>query len=118
MHHTLWADLGKGLECEPLEPREKPVRQVGSSGWRCLCPAAFGGCALRERDSSSTGPGSQGAEQTQPTILHSPQDRWRQGGHRTVRTLLPLGTLQAVQISALPLALGASGQGDWETVSC
>ena len=39
-------------------------------------------------------------KQTKPVVLHSPWDRWKWGGHRTVKTLLLLGTPQAVQISA------------------
>ena len=37
----------------------------------------------QEHDSSSTGPGAQGAEQTQPSILRFPGDRRRQERPRT-----------------------------------
>lgn len=45
--------------------------------------------------------------QTKPRILHSPWDRQKRGGHRTARTLLPLGALQALEISIPVLAPGA-----------
>ena len=59
------------------------------SGLIGLCPAVFG-----TQGSRSTIPESQGTEWTQPRIPHSPQDRRRWGGHRTARTLLPLGSLK------------------------
>ena len=80
----------KGWSAHRRVIREKPVPQVGAPGGGGCAPLPLGATA-RERDSSSTGPGSQGAGRTQLGILRSPWDRWRRGGHRTARTLLPLG---------------------------
>ena len=40
---------------------------------------------------AAQGPQSQGPKQMKPRMLHSPWDRQKWGGHRTARTLLPLG---------------------------
>ena len=67
-----------------------------------------------ERDSNRTGPGSQGTKQTQSTILCSPPDRRRWGGHRTARTLLPPGAPHcADQQPPPPEHPGQCGLGDW-----
>ena len=86
VHCKPWSHLSKGLECEALKAfgRSQSVKlqmegSVPHSLWE-MQPWDYG--------SSSTGPRSQGANQTQPMILHSPRDRWRRGGHRTARTLL------------------------------
>ena len=50
--------------------------------------------------SLAQGPGFQDTKWTKLAILCSPWDRWKQGEHRTLRTPLLLGTLQAVQTSA------------------
>ena len=74
VHHRLWAHLGKGLR--PAGPQKKLRWWFRTEG---SVP-----CYLRElwpweHDSNSTGPRPQCDEQTQPRILHSSQDRRRQG---------------------------------------
>ena len=63
----------------------------GGSRWRCLSPGAFGNHAPGAQFQQCR-PWIPGCQWTQPMILHSPRDRWRRGGHRIARTLLPLGT--------------------------
>lgn len=92
MHHKLWADLGKGLECTPAGHLGEASWLGHGSRWRCLCPAAFGSHAPQgERFQQRRAPDPRMSEPTKPTILVSPQDRQKQGGHRTARTLQPLG---------------------------
>ena len=47
-------------------------------------------------------------KETKPTILHSPWDRWKQGGHKTVRTLLLLGAPNLCRSAHPCLPPGAS----------
>ena len=72
---------------------EKPAGYVGPH-WSSLYPRAC-----------------QGTEAVVPCSL---QEKWTPGGHRRVRTLLPLGTFQFVQISApvpAPEHVGQCGLG-------
>ena len=83
--HCTPGDLGKGLELAPGGPRRSRWVRWGLRAEEVEPdPCAGGG-------PGSTGPAtqdprSQGAERTQPLILHSPRDRWGQGGHKTAGT--------------------------------
>ena len=79
------AKLGKGLEHAPSRALGEAQAAAPNGG---PVPCCLWEPQTWECDSSSAGPESQGTEQTHPRVLHSDQNRQRQGGQRT-KTLLP-----------------------------
>ena len=100
--HSLWAELGEGLE-RPLgwAPGRRGLRAEGGQegapgGERCALLSS--GAETWERDSSSTGPGVQGARENSPRSCAP----LRQAG---------AGRAQDSQDASVPGAPGCAGQG-------
>ena len=90
VHHKPWSDLSKGLE------HHNPPGHFVGWHWNSLYPRAW--------------------QWMEAGILHLLWEMWTPGEHRTVRTLLLLGTLQFVQISAfVPAPRRIQASVYWET---
>ena len=84
-----WSDIGKGLE------RCSPLGHLGEASQLGEAVLFGGGCApfpFGEAVPWSTVQWHKKPKHTKP-MMHSPWDRQKRGGHRTVRTLLSLGAL-------------------------
>ena len=80
-HHTLQADLGKGLEhCSPQGIWEKPVSEAGSSRGGVCALLPSGAMAQRAQFQQHRAPDPRVPKQKKPAILSSPGKEWSREG--------------------------------------